>query len=192
MLLTQTGIALMAAGLALLTFRGLPPCGHLPLAAFSAAAATFDLPARQALDTDPRAARASSECHHAEQHHAADRFGGRAGDRRTRAGDARRGLGVRGERGLVPVRGRRAVDGCSTPLPQPTSASEDRGNFSVGAALEGLKFVFRAPLIARRCCWISLRRSFDRRPRCCRFCATLLRSALAATAGCMRLPPPAR
>src|SRR4029453_8309296 len=50
MLLTQTIMALLATGLAVLTFRGLSAVWPIyALAALSSAAGAFDLPARQAL-----------------------------------------------------------------------------------------------------------------------------------------------
>jgi hypothetical protein len=54
------------------------------------------------------------------------------------------------------------------PQRQPTESGARREDVSFRAALEGLRFVFRSPLIRRRCCSISSRRSFRRRPRCCR------------------------
>jgi MFS family permease len=146
MLMTQASMAILAAVLALLTFRGLTAVWPIYLlTAVSAAAGAFDLPARQALTPNlvPREHLPNAITLNSIMLQTA-----------SVAGPAIGGL-VLATRGVGWVYAVNAVSflfviGALLAMDPPRSdetASEDRGNFSVAAALEGLKFVFRAPLI---------------------------------------------
>ena len=80
------------------------------LAALGSAVGAFDLPARQALGADARAARASAQRDQPQHDHVADGVGGRAVARWARDRLHRRRLGLRRQRRLVRVRHRRAAD----------------------------------------------------------------------------------
>ncbi len=146
MLMTQAIMAILAAVLALLTFRGLTAVWPIYLlTAVSAAAGAFDLPARQALTPNlvPREHLPNAITLNSIMLQTA-----------SVAGPAIGGL-VLATRGVGWVYAVNAVSflfviGALLAMDPPRSdetAPEDRGNFSVAAALEGLKFVFRAPLI---------------------------------------------
>ncbi len=146
MLMTQASMAILAAVLALLTFRGLTAVWPIYLlTAVSAAAGAFDLPARQALTPNlvPREHLPNAITLNSIMLQTA-----------SVAGPAIGGL-VLATRGVGWVYAVNAVSflfviGALLAMDPPRSdetASKDRGNFSVAAALEGLTFVFRAPLI---------------------------------------------
>jgi MFS family permease len=146
MLMTQAIMAILAAVLALLTFRGLTAVWPIYLlTAVSAAAGAFDLPARQALTPNlvPREHLPNAITLNSIMLQTA-----------SVAGPAVGGL-VLATRGVGWVYAVNAVSflfviGALLAMDPPRSdetTSEGRGNFSVAAALEGLKFVFHAPLI---------------------------------------------
>ena len=94
------------------------------------------------------AARAPAQCDQPEHDHGADRVGRRPGAGRRDHRHGGRGLGLRVQRGLVPGRDCRAADDAH----HAAAGSERRGRASrrlheCAAALEGLRFVFRSPLI---------------------------------------------
>jgi MFS family permease len=127
MLVTQTIMAMLAAVLAILSFRGLTAVWPIYLlTAISAAAGAFDLPARQALTPNlvPREHLPNAITLNSIMLQTAS-VGGPA-------------LG-----GLFVIGALLAMD----PPRRDDTAAADRGNFTVAAALEGLRFVFRAPLI---------------------------------------------
>jgi MFS family permease len=146
MLMTQAGMAMLAAVLALLTFRGLTVVWPIYLlTAVIAAAGAFDLPARQALTPNlvplehlPNAITLNSIMLQTA----------------SVAGPAVGGL-VLATLGVGWVYAINAVSflfviGALLAMDPPRSdetAPADRSNFTVSAALEGLRFVFRAPLI---------------------------------------------
>ena len=146
MLMTQAGMAMLAAVLAFLTFRGLTVVWPIYLlTAVSAAAGAFDLPARQALTPNlvpledlPNAITLNSIMLQTA----------------SVAGPAIGGL-VLATLGVGWVYAVNAVSflfviGALLAMDPPRSdetAPADRSNFTVSAALEGLRFVFRAPLI---------------------------------------------
>jgi MFS family permease len=146
MLMTQTIMAILAAVLAVLTFRGLTVVWPIYLlTAVSAAAGAFDLPARQALTPNlvprqhlPNAITLNSIMLQT------------ASVTRPAVGGlvlATRGVGwvyaVNAVSFLFVIGALLAMDPPRTDETDPA----DRGNFTVSAALEGLTFVFRAPLI---------------------------------------------
>jgi MFS family permease len=154
MLITQSAMALLAALLAVLTLRGLSAVWPIyVVAAASSAAGAFDLPARQSLvptlvprEVLPNAISLNT---------IAIQTASVAGPALGGLVIATKGVGwayavnavsflavlgalvmMRGTGGghLEPAAGERVLQG-------------DRGNFTVKAALDGLRFVFRAPLI---------------------------------------------
>jgi MFS family permease len=146
MLITQTIMALLAAVLALLTFRGLSVVWPIYLlTAVSAAAGAFDLPARQALTPNlvPREHLANAITLNSIMLQTASVTGPAVGGLVL----ATRGVGwvyaVNAVSFLFVIGALLAMD----PPRSDETAPADRGDFTVSAALEGLKFVFRAPLI---------------------------------------------
>jgi len=146
MLITQAIMAILAAVLALLTFRGLAAVWPIYLlTAVSAAAGAFDLPARQALTPNlvPREHLPNAITLNSIMLQTA-----------SVAGPAIGGL-VLATLGVGWVYAVNAVSflfviGALLAMDPPRSdetAPADRSNFTVSAALEGLRFVFRAPLI---------------------------------------------
>jgi len=149
MLVTQSLMALLAAVLALLTLRGLDAVWPIyVLAACSSAAGAFDLPARQALlpTLVPR--------HHLPNAISLNTI---ALQMASVAGPALGGFMIASVNlgwvyaanalsfvfvigALVAMKGQGSthLDGADT---------RDRGQFTIAAALDGLRFVFRAPLI---------------------------------------------
>jgi MFS family permease len=146
MLMTQTFMAILAAVLALLTFRGLAVVWPIYLlTAVSAAAGAFDLPARQALTPNlvPREHLPNAITLNSIMLQTASVTGPAIGGLVL----ATRGVGwvyaVNAVSFLFVIGALLAMD----PPRRDETDPADRGNFTVSAALEGLKFVFRAPLI---------------------------------------------
>ena len=149
MLLTQTIMALVAAVLAVLTFRGLSAVWPIyALAAASSAAGAFDLPARQSLVPTlvPRADLPNAISLNAIMTQLASVLGPASG-----------GF-VIGYAGLGWVYAFNAASYLMVIAAllmmrldeRPANAADDtaaRGQFTLSAALEGLRFVFRSPLI---------------------------------------------
>ena len=149
MLVTQTVMAIFAAALAALTFRGLDAVWPVyAISAASSAAGAFDLPARQALTPNlvPREHLANALTLNTIMFQVA-----------AVAGPALGGI-VIGQFGIAWAYAFNAVSffvvivallmmrgvGVQNPA---AAAGEKKPEFTVGAALEGLRFVFRAPLI---------------------------------------------
>jgi MFS family permease len=146
MLMTQTIMAILAAVLAVLTFRGLTVVWPIYLlTAVSAAAGAFDLPARQALTPNlvPRQHLPNAITLNSIMLQTASVTGPAVGGLVL----ATRGVGwvyaVNAVSFLFVIGALLAMDPPRTDETDPA----DRGNFTVSAALEGLTFVFRAPLI---------------------------------------------
>jgi MFS family permease len=146
MLMTQTMMAALAVVLAILTFRGLTAVWPIYLlTAVSAAAGAFDLPARQALTPNlvPREHLPNAITLNSIMLQSA-----------SVAGPALGGL-VLATLGVGWVYALNAVSflfviGALLLMDPPRSdetSRAERANFTVAAALEGLGFVFRAPLI---------------------------------------------
>jgi len=146
MLVTQTIMAILAALLAILTFRGLTAVWPIYLlTAVSAAAGAFDLPARQALTPNlvPREHLPNAITLNSIMLQTASVTGPAVGGLLL----ATEGVGwvytVNAVSFLFVIGALLAMD----PPRHDETAPADRSNFTVSAALEGLKFVFRAPLI---------------------------------------------
>ena len=146
MLVTQTIMAILAALLAILTFRGLTAVWPIYLlTAVSAAAGAFDLPARQALTPNlvPREHLPNAITLNSIMLQTASVTGPAVGGLLL----ATQGVGwvytVNAVSFLFVIGALLAMD----PPRHDETAPADRSNFTVSAALEGLKFVFRAPLI---------------------------------------------
>ena len=149
MLFTQTIMALLATGLAVLTFRGLSAVWPIyALAALGSAAGAFDLPARQALVPTlvPRADLPNAISLNAIMSQMASVVGPAAG-----------GF-VIGYAGLGWVYAFNAVSysmviaallmmRLDSRRGDASAEGAARGEFTLSAALEGLRFVFRSPLI---------------------------------------------
>jgi len=146
MLVTQTIMAILAALLAILTFRGLTAVWPIYLlTAVSAAAGAFDLPARQALTPNlvPREHLPNAITLNSIMLQTASVTGPAVGGLLL----ATQGVGwvytVNAVSFLFVIGALLAMD----PPRHDETAPADRSNFTVSAALDGLKFVFRAPLI---------------------------------------------
>jgi MFS family permease len=152
MLVTQTIMAALAALLALLTFEGRTTLGAIYVfAAVSSAAGAFDLPARQSLVANlvPREDLPNAISLNTIMMQIAAVAGPALGG----AVIAWRGVGwvyainalsfLFVIAALLTMR----VAPPDAPLIAPASGPGQRGNFTLAAALEGLRFVFRAPLI---------------------------------------------
>jgi MFS family permease len=149
MLVTQSVMAVLAAVLALLTFPGLHTVWPIyALAACSSAAGAFDLPARQALvptliprEHLPNAISLNTIAMQTASV-AGPALGGLviayANIGWVYAANAASFLFVIAALAVMKGQGATHIDGIDV---------RDRGNFSVAAALDGLRFVFRAPLI---------------------------------------------
>jgi MFS family permease len=149
MLGTQSIMALLAAVLAVLTFRGLDAVWPIyVLAACSSAVGAFDTPARQALVPTlvDRKDLANAISLNTIAIQLASVIGPAAGGLMIAyvdvgwvyAFNALSFLAVIGALALMKGQGSTHIDGID---------ARDRGNFSLAAALDGLRFVFRAPLI---------------------------------------------
>jgi MFS family permease len=146
MLLTQTGSALVAIGLAVVAFSGVSTLWPIyALAALSSAVGAFDLPARQSLVPSlvPRDELPSAISLNTTMQQASQVMGPALG------GLVIASMGV-GAAYVINAISFSAVivallmmRGVPTRPPESTS----RDNVSLGAALEGLRFVFRSPLI---------------------------------------------
>jgi MFS family permease len=146
MLVTQTIMAILAAVLAILSFRGLTAVWPIYLlTAISAAAGAFDLPARQALTPNlvPREHLPNAITLNSIMLQTAS-VGGPALGGLILASHSVAWVYVFNAVSFVFVIG--ALLAMDPPRREETPAAE-RGNFTVAAALEGLRFVFRAPLI---------------------------------------------
>ena len=148
MLLTQTVMAILAAGLAVLSFRGLSAVWPIyALAALSSAAGAFDLPARQALVPTlvPRADLPNAISLNAIMSQVASVLGpatggiviGYAGLGWVYAFNAASYLMVIAALLMMRLDSR----------PDTSADPAARSEFTLSAALEGLRFVFRSPLI---------------------------------------------
>ena len=149
MLATQSTMAALAAVLAVLTFHGLDVVWPIyVLAACSSAAGAFDTPARQALVPTlvARHDLANAISLNTIAIQIASVIGPALGGLVIAYGtvgwvyaaNAFSYLAVIGALLLMKGQGATHIDG---------TAAADRGNFSIAAALDGLRFVFRAPLI---------------------------------------------
>jgi MFS family permease len=166
MIVTQSLMASGAAVLALLTFRGLSDVWPIyALAAFSSAAGAFDLPARQALVPNlvPRADLPNAISLNTSMVQIASVAGPAIGG----AVIASKGVGwvyaINAASFLCVIAAllmmsasdiresefdaARAGDGGGRGRTQRGGIDEARGDFSIKAALDGLRFVFRSPLI---------------------------------------------
>jgi len=146
MLITQTIMAALAGVLGLLTFRGLTAVWPIYLlTAVSAAAGAFDLPARQALTPNlvPREHLPNAITLNSIMLQSASVAGPALGGLVV----AVRGVGwvyvINALSFLFVIGALLLMD----PPRRDETAPADRSNFTVAAALEGLGFVFRAPLI---------------------------------------------
>jgi MFS family permease len=148
MLLTQTGAAALAAALAILTWRGLDAVWPIyAIAAASSAVGAFDLPARQALTPNlvPREHLANALTLNTIMFQVAAVTGpalggiviGQLGVAWAYTFNAASFLVV-----IAALLAMRGVEGRGQP-----AEGSDPTRFTVHAAMEGLRFVFRAPLI---------------------------------------------
>jgi len=147
MLLTQTTMAVLAAVLAVLTFRGLSAVWPIyALAACSSAVGAFDLPARQALVPSlvPREHLPNAIGLNTIMVQLASVAGPAAGGLLIAAAGVGWVYAFNAVSFLVVIAAllMMRVDPASAPL-----GTADRGEFTLTAALEGLRFVFRSPLI---------------------------------------------
>ncbi|MFL6279300.1 MAG: MFS transporter [Vicinamibacterales bacterium] len=149
MLVTQSLMAILAGLLALTTLHGLQSVWPIyVLAACASAAGSFDLPARQALVPTlvPREHLANAISLNTIAMQTSSVVGPAVGGLMIAhlnvgwvyAVNAVSFLFVIGALALMKGQGKTHIDG---------TAERDRGNFTVGAAVDGLRFVFRAPLI---------------------------------------------
>jgi MFS family permease len=154
MLVTQTVMAIFAAALAALTWRGLESVWPVyAIAAASSAAGAFDMPARQALTPNlvPREHLANALTLNTIMFQVAAVIGpalggiviGQLGVTWAYAFNAVSFLVVIAALLMMKGVGRQAVAGRE----QGAEGGGQRPEFTVHAALEGLRFVFRAPLI---------------------------------------------
>ena len=144
MLVTQTGMTLAASVLAFLTFRGLAAVWPLYLlTAVSAGASAFDNPARQSLVPNlvPREHLPNAISLYAIMFQAAAVLGP------SLAGGVIAGLGVGWVYVLNTVSFLAVIVALLLMRDVPERAGSERGAISFKAALEGLRFVFAAPLI---------------------------------------------
>jgi MFS family permease len=147
MLMTQAVMAVLAAVLAILTFRGLSDVWPIYLlTAASAGAGAFDLPARQALTPNlvPREHLPNAISLNTIMTQTASVVGPAVGGLVI----ATLGLGwVYALNALSFVTVIAALLMMHPPEAAETAAVGDRSSFTLASALEGLRFVFRAPLI---------------------------------------------
>ena len=151
MLVTQSTMALLAVVLATMTFRGLSSLWPIyVLAACSSAAGAFDLPARQSLVPNlvPREHLPNAITLNTIMVQIASVAGPALGGVVIATGGVAWVYALNAASFLV--RHRRAADDADAAGRRGAAgatAAGIRGNFTVAAALEGLRFVFRAPLI---------------------------------------------
>jgi len=146
MLLTQTVMAALAAVLAILTFRGLTAVWPIYLlTAVSAGAGAFDLPARQALTPNlvPREHLANAITLNSIMLQSASVAGPALGGLVLATTSVGWVYAVNALSFLFVIGALLMMD---RPRP-PAASSTDPTNFTIASALEGLRFVFRAPLI---------------------------------------------
>ena len=146
MLATQSAMALLAAVLATLTFGGLSAVWPIYLlTAVSAAAGAFDVPARQALTPNlvPREHLSNAISLNTIMAQTASVAGPALGGIVIATAGPGWVYAINAVSFLTVIAALLMMD-----PPAPSGAeSRDRGNFTIAAALEGLRFVFRAPLI---------------------------------------------
>ena len=161
MLVTQSAMAFLALILTVLTFRGLSAVWPIYLlAACSSAAGAFDLPARQALlpNLVPREHLPNAISLNTIMMQVASVAGPGLGGTVIAWGGVGAVYAFNTVSFLVVIaallmmrteQGQTGVEMGSDPglTPNPKQQAADRGNFTVAAAMEGLRFVFRAPLI---------------------------------------------
>jgi MFS family permease len=149
MLVTQTIMAALAALLALLTFEGRTTLGAIyAFAAVSSAAGAFDLPARQSLVANlvPRADLPNAISLNTIMMQIASVAGPAVGGAVIAWGGVAWVYAINAGSFLFVIAAllmMRSASGAQSTAPEPVA----RGNFTLAAALEGLRFVFRAPLI---------------------------------------------
>ena len=146
MLGTQTIMAILAGVLALLTFRGLTAVWPIYLlTAISAAAGAFDLPARQALTPNlvPREHLPNAITLNSIMLQTASVGGPALGGLILATHSVAWVYTSNAVSFLFVIGALLAMD----PPRHDETAAADRSNFTIAAALEGLRFVFRAPLI---------------------------------------------
>ena len=187
-LITQSMSGLVALALAVLTYRGLSVVWPIyALSAVGAAVSSFDLPARQALvpalvprEHLPNAINLNSILFQtASVVGTGDGRAGHRGDRcRVGLSFQRRVVRLRDPGAAADARHPRASAGRGRQQGRRVDRGRNGGRCASSSAHRSS---------ARRCCWISSRRSSHRPPRCCRSSRrTSCRSAPAATAGCSR------
>ena len=147
MLVTQSVMAVLAAILAVLTFRGQATIGSIYLlAAVSSAAGAFDLPARQALlpNLVPREDLANAISLNTIMIQIASVAGPALGGLVIAAGGVAWVYAINAVSFLIVITALLMMRVDARPAP---AGQGSRGDFTLAAALEGLRFVFRAPLI---------------------------------------------
>ena len=147
MLVTQSVMAVLAAILAVLTFRGQATIGSIYLlAAVSSAAGAFDLPARQALlpNLVPREDLANAISLNTIMIQIASVAGPALGGLVIAAGGVAWVYAINAVSFLIVITALLMMRVDARPAP---AGQGSRGDFTLGAALEGLRFVFQAPLI---------------------------------------------
>ena len=146
MLATQSTMAVLAAVLAVLTFRGLTAVWPVYLlTAMSSAAGAFDLPARQSLTPNlvPRHHLANAITLNSIMLQTASVAGPALGGLVVASHGVEWVYAVNAASFLFVIGALLAMD----PPRRDEQSAGERGNFTAAAALEGLGFVFRAPLI---------------------------------------------
>ena len=146
MLVTQTIMAILAGILAILSFRGLTAVWPIYLlTAIGAAAGAFDLPARQALTPNlvPREHLPNAITLNSIMLQTASVGGPALGGLILASHSVGWVYAFNAVSFVFVVAALLAMD----PPRHDETAAADRSNFTVAAALEGLRFVFRAPLI---------------------------------------------
>jgi MFS family permease len=152
MIVTQTVMAIFAAALAALTWRGLHAVWPVyAIAAASSAAGAFDMPARQALTPNlvPRHHLANALTLNTIMFQIAAVLGPAAGGIVIGQLGVGWAYAINAASFLVVIAAlvmMSGVQGASSELQGP-EAGEKKAAFTTDAALEGLRFVFRAPLI---------------------------------------------
>jgi MFS family permease len=148
MLVTQSMMALLAAALAVLTFHGLSAVWHIyALAACSSAAGAFDLPARQSLlpNLVPREDLPNAISLNTIMVQISSVAGPAMGGLIIAVGGVAWAYAFNAASFVVVIVAllMMRMDESKEPSDGPT----ERGDFTLASALEGLRFVFRAPLI---------------------------------------------
>jgi MFS family permease len=149
MLVTQSVMAVLAAILAVLTFRGQATIGSIYLlAAVSSAAGAFDLPARQALlpNLVPREDLPNAISLNTIMIQIASVGGPALGGLVIAAGGVAWVYAINAVSFLIVIAALLMMRVDARPA-QARAGADSRGDFTLAAALEGLRFVFRAPLI---------------------------------------------